>query len=295
MSSPDDSGPNLAALLQQAHALIDRRRYTQARQLLGTAAQSHPDEPQLLYLMAFIDYSEEKLDDAEKTVHAVLLQDPEHYGGRTLRAELYEARKEFAQAETVWIELLRDHPEDADLYASYAELMMRTLHLDKAQRLMQEGLRLEPNHPRCLYVAALIHIIQGRSSDTDNQHLQRLLTDYPQRAQTLLTLVIALNQRGDNRGALRVAQQLLAMRPDSPQFLNLVKDLKLQTHWSLLPLYPMQRWGWGGAAVVTLVGIGVVRAARSSLTTDTASLIAYVWLAYVIYSWVWPRMLRKLI
>ena len=94
--------------------------------------------------------------------------------------------------------------------------MLRTLHLDKAQRLMQEGLRLEPNHPKCLYIAALIHIIQGRSSATENEHLQRLLTEYPERLQSLMTLVVALNQRGDNRSALRVAQQLLTLRPDSP-------------------------------------------------------------------------------
>jgi tetratricopeptide (TPR) repeat protein len=295
MSNPEDHGPNLAALLHQAHALIDRRRYAQARQILTTAALSHPDDPQLLYLAAFIDYSEGKLDDAEKTVQSVLLQNPEHYGGRTLHAELYEARKQYAQAEAVWIELLRSYPEEANLYASYAELMMRTLHLDKAQRLMQEGLRLEPNHPRCLYVAALLHIVQGRSSDPENEHLQRLLTEYPERIQTLLTLVVALSQRGDNKGALRIAQQLLRMRPDSPQFLNLVKELKLQTHWSLLPLYPMQRWGWGGAAVVTVIGIGVVNASKSQLPGGVASVIGSIWLGYVVYSWVWPRVLRRLI
>jgi len=47
MSTPDDSGPTLGALLQQAHALIDRRRFPQARQLLATAAQSHPDNPRV--------------------------------------------------------------------------------------------------------------------------------------------------------------------------------------------------------------------------------------------------------
>src|SRR3954465_15387994 len=108
MSTPDNSGPTLGALLQQAHALIDRRRFLQARQLLATAAQSHPDNPQVLYLVAFIDYSEGKLGEAEKAVSWVLLQEPDHYGGRTLRAELHEARKQYAQADTVWIELLRD-------------------------------------------------------------------------------------------------------------------------------------------------------------------------------------------
>ena len=221
----------------------------QARQLLATAAQSYPDNPQLLYLVAFIDYSEGKLDDAEKTVQHGVAAGPEHYGGRTLRAELHEARKQYAQAETVWIELLRDYPEEAESLcvlrrADVANAASRQGTAPDAGRIAP---RAQPP-AKCLYIAALIHIIQGRSSATENEHLQRLLTEYPERLQSLLTLVVALNQRGDNRSALRVAQQLLTMRPDSPHFLNLVKELKLQTHWSLLPLYPMQRWGWGGAA-----------------------------------------------
>ena len=295
MSTAEDRRPTLATLLEQAHALIDRRRYAQARQLLATAVQAYPDDPQVLYLAAFIDYSEDKLDDAEKAVRAVLAAHPEHYGARTLRAELHESRQEYPQAEAVWIELLRDYPERAGLYASYAELMMRTLHLDKARRLAQEGLRFEPDHAKCLFVAALLQMIRGRSSTQNNEHMQQLLRQHPERIQSLLTLVISLNQRGENRSALRVAQQLLTMRPDSVQFVNLVKELKLHTHWSLLPLYPMQRWGWAGAAVVTIIGFGVVTAAKGSLPKDQAAVASTLWLAYVVYSWVWPRMLRNLI
>jgi hypothetical protein len=57
----------------------------------------------------------------------------------------------------------------------------------------------------------------------------------------------------------------------------------------------MRRWGWNGAAVVTAIGIIGVRLAGHTLPPDIAVTIAYVWLGYVIYSWVWPRILRKLI
>jgi tetratricopeptide (TPR) repeat protein len=262
---------------------------------LAGAAQNYPESSQLLYLAAFVDYSEGKISDAEQTVRTVLLQDPKHYGARTLSAGIYEAQRQYAQAETVWIELLQEYPENADCYASYADLMLRTLHLDKAQRLMQEGLRFEPNHEKCLYIASLIQVIQGRFRGGDSEHLKLLLTEHPERVHTLLALVIALDQRGESRSALRVAQHLVSMRPDSEQFVNLVKELQLKVHWSLLPLYPMQRWGWGGAAVVTAIGVVGVRVARISLAGSVASIIAFVWLGYVIYSWVWPRILRKLI
>jgi tetratricopeptide (TPR) repeat protein len=295
MSTSDDPKPDLSTLLQQAHALIERRRFLQARQLLNGAIQHYPQNSQLLYLCAFVDYSESQLAAADETVNTVLAQDPKHYGARTLRGEIYEAQKRYPDAEAVWIDLLQDYPESPDCYASYAELMLRTLHLDKAERLTKEGLRLEPSHQQCLYVAALIHVIQGRSRSETNEHLQRLLQEHPERIHSLLALVIALDQSGDSRGALRVAQQLVATRPDSQQFVDLVRALRRQNHWSLLPLYPMKRWGWGGAAVVTAIGILGVRVAERTLPVTAAETIAFVWLGYVVYSWVWPRILNKLI
>jgi tetratricopeptide (TPR) repeat protein len=295
MSTSDDPTPDLRSLLQQAHALIDRRRFPQARQLLATGIQHNPDNTQLLYLCAFVDYSTGQTPAADETLDRVLANEPKHYGARTLRGEIYESLKRYPDAEAVWIDLLRDYPEDPDCYAHYADLMLRTLHLEKAERLTREGLRLDPAHWQCLYAAYLIDVIQGRTGSGNNEHLHQLLRDHPERVHSLLALVIALNERGDSKGALRVAQQLVATRPDSEQFVNLVRILKRQSHWSLLPLYPMRRWGWSGAAVVTAIGIIGVRLAGHTLPPAIALTIAYVWLGYVVYSWVWPRILQKLI
>src|SRR5215471_8143828 len=98
MSTSDDPKPDLPALLQQAHALIERRRFLQARQLLNTGVQHYPQNSQLLYLCAFVDYSEEKLAEADTTINTVLAHDPQHYGARTLRGEIYEAQKRYPEA-----------------------------------------------------------------------------------------------------------------------------------------------------------------------------------------------------
>jgi tetratricopeptide (TPR) repeat protein len=156
MSTPDDPKLDLNKLLQQAHALIDRRRFARARQILAEALQSYPDHVDLLYLLAFVDHSENQTASAEKTVNAVLTMAPRHYGARTLRAALCEEQKRYAEAEATWIDLLHDYPEQPDCYAGYADLMLKTLNLEKAQRLTQEGLRITPDHSRCLFVACLI-------------------------------------------------------------------------------------------------------------------------------------------
>jgi hypothetical protein len=128
-----------------------------------------------------------------------------------------------------------------------------------------------------------------------NENLQRLLSAHPEQVRTSVALVIALSDQGRHRDALRVAQELLRSHPQSEQYVTLVRELKMQTHWSLLPLYPMQRWGWGGAIAVTVVGILGVRAVNNFMPGPLGSAIVFAWLGYLIYSWVWPPLLRKLI
>jgi tetratricopeptide (TPR) repeat protein len=248
----------------------------------------------LLYLAAYVDYATDDNESAMQAAQRVLATDPEHYGARKLLAYLHEAKKEYAQAEELWIGLLRQNPEDADCYGAYGELMLRTLNLEKAGRLAQEGLRHEPDHPLCLYVAALLDVISGKRGQK-SEALLRLLQAHPEQVITASTLVVALSEQGRNREALRIAQELLRNQPDNPHYLALVRELKMQTHWTMLPLYPMQRWGWGGAAVVSVAGIIGVRAMGNSVPEPYQSVIAYTWLAYVIYSWVWPSILRKMI
>src|SRR3569833_3465529 len=159
--------------------------------------------------------------------------------------------------------------------------MLNTLNLDKAGRLAKEGLRHEPEQPVCLYGGALIDEISGKRGESE--HLLRLLQAHPEQVITATPLVVALSEQGRNREALRIAQELLRNQPDNAHFLALVRELKMQTHWTMLPLYPMQRWGWGGAAVVSVAGIIGVRAMGNAVPEPFRSVVVYIWLAYVIY------------
>ena len=296
MSDIDNTTPTLGAVVSEARALVERRRYAHARSTISHGLRHFPDNTDLLYLAAFVDYATDDHGAAMQTVVRVLATDPQHYGTRRLCAYLHEAKKEYAQAEELWIGLLREYPEDADCYGAYAELMLKTLNLDKAARLAREGLRHEPESAICLYVAAMIDVISGRGARSqEGDALLRLLRAHPQQVVTATTLVVALMDQGRNREALRIAQELLRNQPDNPHYLALVRELKMQTHWTMLPLYPMQRWGWGGAAAVSVAGIIGVRALGNAVPEPFSSVVVYTWLAYVIYSWVWPSILRKMI
>jgi tetratricopeptide (TPR) repeat protein len=284
--------PDLASLIAEASAYVERRRYEQARSVIGRGLRHHPDNIDLLYLGACVDYGQGRNAAAMETMESVLAGNPQHVGARRLAGHLLEDKKSFAEAEAIWIGLLRDYPEEPDFYAAYAWLMMRALNFHKAARLAKESLRHEPDHIDGLFVAAMLDVIEGRGKP---ENLQRLLTAHPEQAQTSIALVGALSEVGRNREALRLAQGLYRSQPDSPEYLELVRELNVKSHWSLIPLYPMQRWGWAGAVGVTLVGLIFLRVFGHLLPPAPALVLSLVWLGYVVYSWVWPSVLRKIV
>lgn len=290
-----DEVPETTRLEHELRALIDRRRYAQARDVAARALRDHPDHLPLQYFSAVIDHALGDCPAAMRGTQGILSKDPEHFGARWLLGQLHEDLDQFAAAEAVWIDLLTEYPEDAALYAAYAHLMLRTLNLDKAERLAAEGLRFEPEHPDCLYVAAMADVIQGRTAGGRGSPIATLLENYPERRNSAIALIATLEDRGDSRGAQRLAQQLLRDQPDSPELVELARGFKLQNHWSLWPLYPMQRWGWAGAGVLTLAGLVAVRMADAYLSEAASTAVLVAWLAYVVYSWVWPSLLRRFI
>lgn len=291
--SSDSAGPReLEAIEHEGHALVERRRYSQARDTVSRGLKDFPESVELQYLSAFIDYASERPEQAMQGVRALLSQAPQHYGARMLYAHLLEGAKDLAEAERVWIDLLRDYPGSADCFAGYGELMLRTLNLEKARRLAREGLRESPDHAGCLYLAAMIDLIHHRRG-AQGEHLQDMLREHPEQVRSAYALVIALSAKGNDRSALRIAQQLLRHQPDSPHLLALVRTLKSRTHWSMLPLYPMRRWGWNAAIAITLLGIIGLRAAERTLPPPVVTTLTWIWLVYVVYSWVWPRLLRR--
>ena len=153
-------------------------------------------------------------------------------------------------------------------------------------------MRFDPENEHCLYVVATARLIDGQGLG-ENEDLATLVAQHPERLRAGLTLVMALQERGRRKEALLVSQELLRAQPDNPQLLENVKILKAATHWSMLPLYPIQRWGWPAVFVLWAVfALGLPRIAPG-LPPDVTLGITILWIAYAIYSWVWPPFLQK--
>jgi tetratricopeptide (TPR) repeat protein len=279
-------------VVRQVDALLQRRRTDLARSLLKPALASHPEHTSLLLQSAWADYLDDEYDESLRTVRQVLQSEPTHESARILYFELLVEKEQNAEAERVIIELLREYPEDADYYGRYANLMLRTLNFDKALQLAHEGLRHNPENVECLAAQATCEFI-------DDPHrasvgLRQLLVNHPQLIRTLVLVVVALDQRGDVQGAKQVAYELVRAQPDNEQLVDIARQLKIKGHWSMLPLWPIHKWGWGASFAIWILVI-VISRALGKVNPAAAGVFVGVMLVYVLYSWVWPPLLRKLI
>ncbi len=275
----------------EVRALLERRRIVQAKARLREALQENPDHPDLLLQSAWADYMADDNAAALATVRQVLLTDPESHSARLLLFELQTERNQLSDAEQTIVQLLHDLPEHAPYYGRYAELMLRAMQLPKARALAEEGLKYAPDDAGCLAARALCDFIEQRRG-TPSHSLQQLLLRHPQSIRTLLLILVAMQDRGDHRGAYRIAQELVRLQPDNKAIIEMAARLKVTTHWSMLPLWPFLRWGWGAAIGFWLIGGAAVRFIGQQ-NPGLGGILAICILAYVIYSWVWPPILRR--
>jgi tetratricopeptide (TPR) repeat protein len=289
-SQPAADGPDHIAA--QAAELLDRRRVERARQLLRPALEQHPHHSGLLYEAA----RTEVMDDRPETARALLAQllalDPALPRARFLLFCVELDANSPESAEQLILGLLREYPQEPLYYAYYSRLMLRALDLKKATRLADEALRLAPQHEAALHAKALCDIADGRTGH-DSEATIRLLLQHPDDAQTLRLMVTALVHADRPRDALRLARELLHAQPDDADLLEQVKELRAHTHWSLLPLWPMQKWGWTGS-VVLWVAVLLVMQLLGRMAPEYSGGFSLFWLAFVIYSWAWPPLLRRL-
>lgn len=286
----EPAGPD--EVVARASAWLDRQRTDAARAELAPALLSHPRHTGLLYESARADYLDDENDRAKETLGQLLAIEPDHPDARLLLAIVEEELGQLAAAEPLLLGLIRERPENAAYLAYYARLMIRALQFDKASALCDEALRLAPQSEFALRVRVLCDLASGTAARGGSAALAQLVVADPADWHTLRLVAVSLVQAGRSREALVLARELLRQRPRDAGLLELVKALRNDTHWSLIPMWPMQRWGW--PAAIALWGGGIV---VSRLLAKTAPALAgpfvTAWLAYAVYTWVWPPLLRR--
>ncbi|MCG8549878.1 MAG: tetratricopeptide repeat protein [Desulfobacterales bacterium] len=290
----EENGKKRIDDVQKLYYLIERNRYEMAENILGSALAKDPDSLELQYISAFIDKEADRLYDAEKTLTHILSKDPNHFGAKYLLAQVCNDKEDFAQAERLIIDLIRDFPREPQYFAIYAHIMMQTMNLDKAGKLAAEALRLDPEHPGALTTSILCALSRGQNVKAKEQ-FSDLVRNYPDAAFSAHSLYIILVENKKYRAAGRIARELLRNNPNDTDYVEMIKSLRLVTHPAMLPLYPLQRWGWHASAVMWVLFIIAARMASNYLSDVQAFIITFSLLGYIAYSWIAPPVLKRLL
>jgi len=287
--------PDYEAAIAELAALVERRRLPSARKVLARVLPAYPDDVDLLQLAAWVEWFDDKPDEAYELVSRILALDPENFEASYLLVELQMERQEYANAETTVLGLLTRYPRTAALYSLYARLMLMTFNTDKAERLAGEALRLDPSLEDALDVHVLAAYVIHSAAE-QRRRLEKLLREYPNRMVSMVRLVQSLLSQGKTQQAYALSRDLVRLYPDNEGIVDLARSLKRSSHSSLLPLWPMQKWGWAGSIGLWLAIVFLLRSDVLAMTplAGHENTVAIVFLVYVVYSWVWPPLLGRL-
>ena len=281
-------------IVEKVYRLVERRRFDQAEALIGDALRTEPENKSLLYYLAYIYSEQERFEDAESTLNELLAHEPDNFAAGFLLASVYKDLKRYAEAEGLIIELIRNNPESSACYSLYAEVMLETLHLNKAERLAAEAVRIEPDNISAQAVAVICNVIKGDKTEYQ-QSLTELVRNYPEAFTTSSMILVVLYERKKHREALRIAQELLRCDPNNEFLVEMIKELRVLTHVTMIPLMPVIKYGWHASAALYIIAIVVCFAAYKYLPREVSALIIFGWLAYVLYSWIYPPILKKVL
>ena len=271
--------------------LAEVGRTREARHLLAKAMAEAPEDIDLLAARGIIAYQEDEYLEAEEALQQALGLDPTYSPAKHMLARVALEKKEYPRAEALVLEVLAEHPEDADAFATYARIMMETLHLEKARALAEESLRLDPDESEAQVVLLLLEVMEG-DQGIAQERLRQMIAESPDEGHVVASLFVILTDAGRHAEALEVGREILRENPDNEAMVDAMVNLRAVSHWTAIPLRPLARWGWTASAAIWIVFAVLIRAIEA-LDPDLALWVAGVFVAYVVYSWVWPTLLRR--
>jgi predicted Zn-dependent protease len=278
--------------LQQAQHLITIGRYAEACRALDAVLEDDPEQVDALAMLGYAKIHQGQLDAGEVFLGQALALDPDNPFAQAGIFELHRERNEAAAAEKTALEQIQRNPRDVDWMTRYAQLLLDNLQFEKAGAVVDEALRIDPHHERANFLRVLIGTILG-DEKVSGESLAELMRTRPDALSTCYSLVVSLVSAGRYGEARAIAEQLVRAQPGNPAFVELVVELRAMTHWFAIPARPLQRFGWGGAIAIYVIGVAgaQVLARMESPLAGPWMLIYFLW---VVHSWTYLRILRPL-
>ena len=208
----DEAGadPDLLYEISETHrALNDPRK---RRQALQQALKLQPNHASSLLGQAHLLFSENKLHAAEKKVVAALESEAQLSEAHGLMGEIFNARKEPANALRAFEEALRYDPLNPQYLAGRAQLLLRLRRFAEARDSAHQCLLHHPAQESAALVLAESLIALNELTEAE-AYCRALAQLYPERLEAHYFLGSCLLKKGDAVGACRALGRAYQLDP----------------------------------------------------------------------------------
>lgn len=142
LSRQPDSVEGMAGL---AHVLLQQKRYDEAESLLRAALTQIPDDSGLNMQLASLLAAEGKSTDSLATIEKLHTIEPHNEAVTRMLADTYLATHAPDKAEPLFAELLKLHPQDADLVTGEGHSLILGKRYQEAVEVFQRAVVLRPD------------------------------------------------------------------------------------------------------------------------------------------------------
>ncbi|MBU2664994.1 hypothetical protein KOI35_15935 [Actinoplanes bogorensis] len=192
-------------------------------------------------------------------------------------------------AERALLDALAMAPQDVDLLCAYADLCAANGQLEKAGKLVDLAAAQAPQAP--VVYATRIQVAHARGDDREAQRIsQEFVGVHPDNPVAHALLGGTSAARGHIDTAYEGFRQAAAARPTEQVFAESAMELRVARHPLMIPLRPVLRFG---ALKTWLAAVGCILLLRAIGLPVLAGLLGFAWLAFCIYSWVVPPLVRR--
>ncbi|WP_406055701.1 tetratricopeptide repeat protein [Kribbella sp. NBC_00889] len=193
------------------------------------------------------------------------------------------------EAEAAFLQGLSLDPNDPDLLIGYARVCLTAGQAQKASALVERAASYAPESAAVSAARAQVAFALGNDRDM-HLHSTEALSHDPEDPGARALHGTSSMLTGDSRSGYNSLASAAASQPGDPDLRAAAREAKLMNHPLMLPLRPFQRFNplvvWIGAVAI-IYGLRMVGLAPLSFA------FAMVWLAFCVYSWVAPPLVRR--
>lgn len=227
--------------IQLAEHYVEIKHYDRAIESIKIGLSNQPHHPRLHFLWGVVCYNLMRYEEAfnhleEAAAYGYPLELVYEFQGYALMDA-----EEWQRAEYCFLQSLSINPENAEVHAYYAGLMLRLGYWDKGIQLMEEAVRLNPESTEVLRYQHYLEL--AKQEKREHITLQTLISNADNEFQTLCHLGFKEYYEGHFSKARQHFVRAFEMDPKNSYVLHMVKETSYLDHTLFKPLAWVRRLG----------------------------------------------------